>query len=243
MEVVSQLFKYLVAISLMVVMLGMALVIAPFSAHIGWRIYRCWSGLALRIFGVEVESKFEYDESQLDNGGVIVGLTQQSVIDPTAGYATWSRRVMSVWNFEYALIPFFGWVTVIVGWIIIRQKPEQAKRQLRKAAQHAAQGGLVYLSAEGQRSSDGELNAYKKGPIVLAIESQLPIHPIYIAGSRECLPVGEWKIRPGRIIVHWLAPISTKGLSYEDRNELLAKVRKLGEKEHDYWSQASTREA
>ena len=45
----------------------------------------------------------------------------------------------------YAMIPFFGWVTVLLGWIIVRQLPEQAKRQLGKAARHAADGGLVYV--------------------------------------------------------------------------------------------------
>jgi 1-acyl-sn-glycerol-3-phosphate acyltransferase len=243
MEVVNQIFRYLVVVGLMIIMLGAALIVALVSGHIGWRIYRSWCSVSLKIFGVEIVNKFDGDESQLDSGGVIVGLTQQSLIDPTAGYAAWDRRVMSIWNFEYALIPFFGWVTVILGWIIIRQKPEQAKRQLRKAAQHAAQGGLVYLSAEGLRSNDGQLNEYKKGPVVLAIESQAPVHPIYIAGSRKCLPVGEWKIRPGKIVVHWLSPISTKGLTYEDRNALLAKIRTIGESEHDYWNQASTREA
>lgn len=122
---------------------------------------------------------------------------------------------MSIWNIEYALIPFFGWVTVLLGWIIVRQRPEQSKIQLRKAALHARNGGLVHLSAEGKRSLNGELNPYKKGPVVLAIESQAPIYPLYIGGSRHCLPVGEWRIRPGNIVLRYSEPISTKGLTYK----------------------------
>jgi 1-acyl-sn-glycerol-3-phosphate acyltransferase len=239
MDTINQLIRYSVVLCLMVPMLGVALIVALISGHVSWRIYRSWNMIALRVFGVEVENRFDSDASQRDRGGVVVGLTQQSLIDPTVGYAAWSHRVMSIWNIEYALIPFYGWVTVFLGWIIIRQKPEQAKRQLRKAAHYAAHGGLVYLSAEGQRSIDGELNPYKKGPFVLAIESQAPIHPIYIAGSRKCLPVGDWKIRPGRIVIHWLSPISTTGLTYEDRNALLEKVRSIGEREHDYWNQTN----
>jgi len=232
MDLVSQIVRYLVVIILMIIMLGATLIVGLASIDTGWRIYRSWCRIALKIFGVEIEVKFDGDESQLDSGGVVVGLTQQSLIDPTVGYAAWDRRVMSIWNLEYALIPFFGWVSVMLGWVIIRQKPEQAKRQLRKAAQHAAQGGLVYLSAEGLRSRDGQLNEYKKGPVVLAIESQAPIHPIYIAGSRKCLPVGEWKIRPGKIVVCWLAPIATSGLTYKDRDVLLEKVVAVGEAAH-----------
>ena len=232
MNTVSQLCRYAVVSVLMVLMLGAALLISPFSREVAWRLYRSWSRIALKLFGVEVESRFHGSPTQLDSGGVVAGLTQQSLLDPTAGYAAWDRRVLSIWNIEYALIPFFGWATVFLGWIIVRQKPEQAKRQLGKAVQYVADGGLVYLSLEGQRSVDGSLNAYKKGPVVLAIEAQALIHPLYVSGSRACLPVGDWKIRPGKIVVHWLPPITTEGMSYADRDELLAQLRAAGEAEH-----------
>ncbi len=119
----------------------------------------------------------------------------------------------------------------------MRQNPKQSKRQLSKAAEYARNGGLVYLSAEGQRSIDGELNPYKKGPIVLAIQSQVTIHPVYVSGSRHCLPPGEWKIRPGLITIRLLQPVQTEGLTYEDRNTLLAKIRSIGEREHAYWKE------
>ena len=239
MGTINQLIRYSAVIVLMIIMLGTALIIAPISTTAGWRIFRSWCVVALKIFGIEVESQFDSSPSQFDDGGVLVGLNQQSLLDPTVGYAAWDRRLMSIWNIEYALIPFFGWITVLLGWIIIRQNPQQSKGQLRKAAQHAAQGGLVYLSAEGQRSLDGNLNPYKKGPVVLAIESQAPIHPMYISGSRKCLPAGEWKIRPGKIVIHYLPPISTRGLTYKDRDVLLEKLRSIGEAAHLAWASSS----
>ena len=72
-----------------------------------------------------------------------------------------------------------------MGWIIIRQWPAQAKRQIDRAATYVAKGGLVHLSAEGKRSEDGELNPYKKGPVVMALQSQKPIYPIYLVGTRK----------------------------------------------------------
>jgi 1-acyl-sn-glycerol-3-phosphate acyltransferase len=221
----------------MIPMLSVALLIAPLSVNSGWRIFRLWNRLALWVFGVVVETEYELSRSQLDGGGILVGLNQQSLLDPTAGYSAWNQRVMSIWNIEYALIPFFGWITVLLGWIIIRQKPEQAKRQLNKASKHAADGGLVYLSAEGKRSVDGNLNPYKKGPVVLAIESQAPIHPMYMIGSRRCMPAGEWKVRPGKIVMRCLAPIATQGLRYDDRDLLLQKLRSIGEAQHEHWKQ------
>ncbi len=150
---------------------------------------------------------------------------------------------MSIWNLEYALIPFFGWVSFILGWLVIRQWPAQAKRQIEKAAQYVARGGLVYLSAEGKRSANGSLNPYKKGPVVMAIRAQAPIHPLYISGSRKCMPPGEWKIRPGKIVVLFLAPIETVGLSYDDRDELLQKIREIGKSSHRRWAHADEERA
>ena len=232
MDTFSQLIRYALSIALMVPMLGIAIVVAPISLDFSWRFIRSWSETAMQIFGVVVETKYENGQSQLDEGGVLVVLTQQSLLVPTAISSTFDKRLMSIWNVEYALIPFLGWATSLMGWIIIRQWPEQSKRQLRKAALYARNGGLILISAEGMRSTDGELNPYKKGAAVLPIESQAPIHPLYIAGARQCLPVGEWKIRPGTIVLHYLKPIPTKGLTYDDRNSLLEKLRTVAEVEH-----------
>jgi 1-acyl-sn-glycerol-3-phosphate acyltransferase len=232
MDTFNQLIRYALSIGLMVPMLGAALVVSPISLDLSWRIFRNWNRITMKIFGVVVEVKFDNDQSQLEEGGVIVVLTQQSLITPTAIVSGSDKRFMSILNIEYVLIPFLGWATSPMGWVIIRQWPEQSKRQLRKAARYARYDGLVLISAEGKRSVDGELNPYKKGAAVLPIESQALIHPLYIAGARQCLPVGEWRIRPGTIVLHYLKPIPTKGLTYDDRNSLLEKLRAVAEIEH-----------
>ncbi|MEO0367880.1 MAG: lysophospholipid acyltransferase family protein [Pseudomonadota bacterium] len=239
MQTLDQITRYLIAAISMPVFLGGAILIAPVSANWSWHLVRFWNRLVLAIFGIEYEVRFESEAARYKDGGVVVGLTQQSILDPTVGYAAWDRPVKSIWNIEYALIPFFGWVTFTLGWIIVRQWPAQAKRQIEKAAQYAANGGLVYLSAEGQRSDDGKLQAYKKGPVVMAIQAQVPLYPTYIAGSRSCLTPGEWRIRPGKIVIHNLSPISTEGYQYKDRDELFDKIRQIGEREHAKWSAVS----
>jgi 1-acyl-sn-glycerol-3-phosphate acyltransferase len=239
MDTFNQLIRYALSTALMVPMLVAALVVARISLNLSWRIFRNWNRTTMNIFGVVVEVKFDSDQSQLEEGGVIVVLTQQSLMTPMAIGSASDKRFMSILNIEYALIPFLGWATSLQGWVVIQQWPEQAKRQLRKAARYAGNGGLTLISAEGKRSIDGELNPYKKGAAVLPIESQAPIYPLYITGARECLAVGEWKIRPGTIVLHYLAPIPTKGLTYEDRNSLLEKLRAIAEVEHAQFKQAN----
>ncbi|MDX1804346.1 MAG: lysophospholipid acyltransferase family protein [Alcanivorax sp.] len=227
--------RYFCAVLLMVLLLGAALLVAPFSRHRAWWLVRLWCRQVLAIFRVRVQVHSEGGGDPLAHGGIIVGLTQQSLLDPTIGYASWQRPVRGIWNLEYALIPLLGWVTVFLGWVIVRQRPRQAKRQLAKAADFARQGGLVYLSAEGRRSADGGLSPYKKGPVVMAIAAQVPMIPVYIAGSRACLAPGQWRVRPGAVVIHYLPPIATEGLTYADRHQLLAQLREVGEQAHRRW--------
>jgi 1-acyl-sn-glycerol-3-phosphate acyltransferase len=235
MDTASQIARYALVFALMAPLLGGALVIAPFSDRLGRRMVRAWNQAFLSIFGISFEVQYDIGPDELQQGGIIVGLTQQSIIDPTVGFAAWDKPVKAIWNIEYALIPLFGWVSFILGWVIVRQSPSQSKRQIEKAAKYAANGGLVYLSAEGKRSVDGSLSPYKKGPVVMAISAQVPLCPVYIAGSRQCMPPGAWKIRPGKIIMRYLAPIPTTGMTYEDRHSLLEHLRIVGEKEHSRW--------
>jgi len=235
MDTASQVARYSLVLALMVPFLGGALVVAPFSDALSRRLVRAWDKAALSIFGISFEVEYPDGSEQLDQGGIIVGLGQQSLLDPTIGFAAWNRPVNAIWNIEYALIPFFGWVSFILGWVIVRQNPSQSKRQIEKAAKYVADGGLVFLSAEGRRSIDGQLSPYKKGPVVMAINAQAPIHPLYIVGSRSCMPPGAWKIRPGKVILKYLPPIQTAGMTYEDRNALLERLRSVGEQEHSRW--------
>ena len=232
MSALSQVLRYALSIGLMVPMLSLALLVGVFHRRWGWRIGRAWNRCVLFLFGVTVSIEYEDAPQAYEGGGVMVGLCQQSLIDPTLGYAAMPRHWLSIWNLEYALIPFLGWLSWILGWVIVRQRPQQARRQLSKAALYAKQGGLVYLSAEGRRSVDGSLSPYKKGPAVLAIESGTRIFPMYIHGTRAIIPYGSWKIAPGPVRVCFLKPIPVAGLAYEDRDQLTAQLWQLGQREH-----------
>lgn len=231
MSAAAQLLKYLLALALMIPFYLAALLVGLFHRPGGWRIVRAYNRIFLAIFGVKIRLEKECTEEDLDRGAVLVGLTQQSLIDPTFGFAAMDRHYQAIWNIEYALIPVFGWVAWVLGWIIVRQNPQQAQAQLEKAARYAAEGGLTYLSIEGRRSEDGSLSPYKKGPAVLAIQAQTQIIPLFIAGSRACMPYGSWKIAPGEITLRLLKPIPVRGLTYDDRDAIVGRLHELAEGE------------
>lgn len=135
-------------------------------------------------------------------------------------------------NLEYVLLPIFGWSSLGLGSrVVVRQWPAQAKRAIRRAIADLRDGGSYVISIEGRRSPDGALQPYKKGAVVMAIESGATLVPVVVRGARECLPFGAWRVRPGRIEVDYLEAIETRGLTYDDRNVLLALLRTLAEAE------------
>jgi len=131
----------------------------------------------------------------------------------------------------YAIMPLFGWAMLpLRNIVIIRQWKWQAKRGIERAAARLAHGERWLVSIEGARSLDGELQPYKKGPIVMALRTHATIVPLAVQGAREILPRGDWRLRPGRIEVHLLQAIPTMGLTFEDREAVLARLRGLAER-------------
>ena len=77
---------------------------------------------------------------------------------------------------------------------------------------------------EGTRGRDYALRPFKKGPFVLAIASGAPIVPTIIYGTIHVNPRGSLRARPGEVHVHFLEPVPTAGLGYEDRDRLAGLV-------------------
>jgi 1-acyl-sn-glycerol-3-phosphate acyltransferase len=78
---------------------------------------------------------------------------------------------------------------------------------------------------EGTRSASYSLRQFKKGPFVLAITTQAPMVPVAIHGTLALLPKGKFWLKQGRVDVHFLEPVSTEGLTYDDRSRLSQLVR------------------
>ena len=60
---------------------------------------------------------------------------------------------------------------------------------------------------------------------MLAIEAGVPILPIGISGTGRCWPKGSSKAYPGDISYCVGEPIPTENLTFEERDELMEKVK------------------
>lgn len=128
---------------------------------------------------------------------------------------------------ELFYIPIFGWVLKLAGFVgIDRSNREKAIASLDAAAVRLHNGGSLLIYAEGTRSHDGTLLPFKKGGFVLALQAGVPVIPIGIRGSREVLPKGSLKIRPGTIHVSLGDPIDPARYAPQDKEGLMGEVRR-----------------
>jgi 1-acyl-sn-glycerol-3-phosphate acyltransferase len=130
-------------------------------------------------------------------------------------------RYKFVGKAELFRIPLFGPAALAAGMISIeRENRKSAFDSYRLAAQRIQGGASVVVCPEGTRGTTYALRPFKKGPFVLAVAAGVPIIPTVVYGTIEILPRGSLWVRSGTVHVHFLEPIETTGLDYDDRDML-----------------------
>ena len=207
-----------------------ALVIAPVAPRASARLLRLWAAAARSVFGIVVEC-VDHNAGRYPAGAYLfVSLNQTSLAETIVTPEVLPRPVAVFANLEYALLPLVGWLMVAQGGVVvIRQWRAQARRAVDRAIARSKRGRSFYMSIEGRRSPDGALQPYKKGAAVLAIASGATVVPLVMHGMREVLPLGEWRVRPGRVRVELLEALDPISLGYDDRDRLTTRLRGLAE--------------
>lgn len=127
---------------------------------------------------------------------------------------------------EVRRIPLVGAAAAAAGHVYIaRENRKAAFEQYREVAERIHAGARIVVFAEGTRGTSYALRPFKKGPFVLAVSASAPIVPMLVHGAAEVMPKGAFRIRGGRVDIHFLPPIPTAGLTYEDRDRLAVETR------------------
>ena len=128
---------------------------------------------------------------------------------------------------ELRTVPIFGPSVAACGHIFIDRKDRQsAIESLALVRERMARDRpTVIMFPEGTRSRTGELQPFKKGAFVLAIQTGADVVPAAIEGSREIMKKGSWWIRKGTVRVRIGEPIRVAGYTLARRDELMAMSR------------------
>ena len=223
--------RYLIALVFGTLWYGSVVIIAALfrRPHERQGVYerapRGWARLLLTSAGVTVTVEGTEHLSQTD--AQVVVANHQSWFDILALFYVLPVELRFVAKKELFAIPFFGWSLRALGHVRLdRHNLAAAIKAYEVASRYIREQRLsVLVFPEGTRSRTGQLQPFKAGPFVLAIQSGAPIVPAYVAGTFGILPKGSIRVRPSAVHVMVGPPIPTASLTLDDRVALRDRAR------------------
>jgi 1-acyl-sn-glycerol-3-phosphate acyltransferase len=157
----------------------------------------------------------------------VVVSNHQSLADiPLISHVPWEMKWVA--KEELFRVPFVGWMMKLAGDIPLNRKSARSgARALLQASRYLQKRCSVMFFPEGTRSPDGRVGRFNDGAFHLAIRSGVPILPLAVDGSSQCLPKSSWRFgRRQDIRLHILPPVATEGLTAGDASALRDTVRR-----------------
>ncbi len=190
------------------------------------KIAQIWAAGILWISDVRVEVRGK-KHLDLENSMIIMA-NHQSHYDIPVMLAHLPVQFRWLAKAELFSIPIFGYAMRRAGYISIeRSDRKSAFRSLARAAEMVRNGASVLIFPEGTRSDDGTIRPFKKGGFVLAVDSQVPVVPAILRGTREIMPKNRVHIRSGYVTLEIRPPVHTRVYSRKTKNDLLQRVREV----------------
>ncbi len=182
--------------------------------------------LALAIVGLRYV--VEGEQHILDRPAVYC-VNHTSNVEPPLLFAALRRltpRLHILYKAELRKLPILNIGFDLVGFIPVdRGNREQTTRAVNAAVARLNAGGSFFVFPEGTRSQTGELLPFRKGAFVMAIRAGVPIVPVAISGARNAMRKGSPIIRPATVRLRVGAPIETRDLGEDGRDDLVRSVR------------------
>lgn len=192
--------------------IGVAL-LAPFGRHrrfAGWcagllmELFVILLGVRIRVEGLEhVDPRQHY----------VIVANHRSWMDAMAIITVLKvKKIAPVFLVKRGLMffPVFGVYMWLAGYVPVTRAMGRGRNRkaLEKAVRHVQRGITVLAFPEGTRAPTHRFLPFKKGAAELALASGTPLLPIAVSGTAQLYPRGTPFVRPGRIHVEILPPMS-----------------------------------
>jgi len=138
-----------------------------------------------------------------------------------------SRKVFLLANIAYFEGPV---MRRVARWLkLVTLSPDHAVRSsLRLAAEGLGRGLILCVFPEGERSIDGKVKMFRKGPAIVATEMGLAVVPVGIRGTWDAWHRGSGRIRLRPVSMAFGRPLQAAGKSADAFNtELREAVERL----------------
>ena len=188
-------------------------------------VARAWARALLSTSGVRVH--VEGIERIPVDGGCVIASNHASYMDTPVVLANIPVQFRFLAKRGLFKIPFLGTHLARAGHIPVpREDPRASVRTMTLAAQIIRERGISMLVfPEGGRSRHGELRPFKEGAAYIGIKAGATVIPVALIGTREVLPFGSGRLRPGEVTVKVGYPIDTGKLTLRDRSNVTEEIR------------------
>jgi 1-acyl-sn-glycerol-3-phosphate acyltransferase len=184
---------------------------------------RAWSRMILGTIGVKVQvigmEKIDLNQAH------VYAVNHLSALDVPTLYSSLPFQFRILAKKELFSYPFMGWHLRRSGQIPIELGSVRATiRSLNQAAASLTNKMPLVIFPEGGRSPDGHLHDFMSGAFYIAIKAQADVVPMALVGNWEMLPMNTWHIQPRSSYLLVGDPISTKGMTVRQVDELTKKA-------------------